>query len=291
VPRFGIPARAGALALLAGGLLPIAGATAQRPAATVARERREYAAWLQTGATSPYAALVQRPLGPGLTLGPAAADIPLEGLPSTQVTERNRVLYLTQAGATRPLPRYRPVPVGGYRLVVSGTAGRSVLTVYAGAPRDPKPPIYYDYDPAFAVTVTLTPAPRPATRRLLAADGQEVEAFDAGTVRVALGGTTTRLQVYRIPDPTGEESDLEIYFRDDTNDGGTYPAGRFVALVPLGGARYQLDFNRARNAFCAYSTAFACPLPWRGNVLPLAVTAGERYAGGGLTPPGFKDVP
>ena len=55
-----------------------------------------------------------------------------------------------------------------------------------------------------------------------------------------------------------------------TNGAGTYPAGRFVSLVPAGGGRYRLDFNRARNPFCAYSSAYACPAPWHGNTLPAA---------------------
>ena len=86
--------------------------------------------------------------------------------------------------------------------------------------------------------------------------------------------------------PTGEdESELEIYFRDATNDQGTYPAGRFVSLVPAGEGRYRLDFNRARNPFCAYSSAFPCPAPWRGNTIEGKVEAGEKYLGGGLDAP------
>jgi uncharacterized protein (DUF1684 family) len=58
-----------------------------------------------------------------------------------------------------------------------------------------------------------------------------------------------------------------------------------VSLVPTGDGRYRLDFNRARNPFCAYSSAFACPAPWRGNAIGAKVEAGERYSGGGLRVP------
>jgi hypothetical protein len=44
-----------------------------------------------------------------------------------------------------------------------------------------------------------------------------------------------------------------------------------------GGGRYRLDFNRARNPFCAYSSAYPCPAPWAGNTIPAPVMAGERY--------------
>ncbi len=274
------------VAALAIGLTATLPAQSARDAAL--RERAAYAEWLMTGATSPYAVLVQRPVGPGLTLGPAGAQIPLPGLSAVTVTERRGVPYLSVGGLDRPIGRFRPVPVEDYRLMVSGRAGRAMLTVYGPEARRAKPPVYHDYDPAFDLPVVLRPPARPATKRLLAADGLEVEAVDAGTVEARLEGSVTTLQVFRIPDPAGEESELEIYFRDLTNDlppgEGTYPAGRFVSLIPLGGARYRLDLNRARNPFCAYNTAFACPLPWRGNSLPVAVTAGERYAGGGQDP-------
>jgi uncharacterized protein (DUF1684 family) len=75
-------------------------------------------------------------------------------------------------------------------------------------------------------------------------------------------------------------------FRDETNGRGSYPAGRFVSLSPIADGRYRLDFNRARNPFCAYSSAYPCPAPWRGNAIPAPVPAGERYEGGGLSDPG-----
>jgi uncharacterized protein (DUF1684 family) len=123
----------------------------------------------------------------------------------------------------------------------------------------------------------------PRQIRVLASDGIEVEATEIGSVAVPFGGRTL-LRVLRIPFAGGDESDLEIYFRDESNGDGTYPAGRFVSLLPLSNGRFRLDFNRARNPFCAYSSVYPCPAPWRGNTLPAAIRAGERYSGGGLQP-------
>lgn len=263
-------------------------AAAQSPAEMVAAERAGYRNWLVTSPNSPYAVVAHRRIGTGLTLGPAGTEVPLEGVARHEVAERSGVIWLNAGGRDRALPRNRPVPLGDYRVAVAGSPGRSVLVVYQATPREPKPPTWFDYSPSHALVVQLRPAESPRARRILASDGVEVEATDAGTVAVTLGGTTTTLSVLRVPDPTGEESDLEIYFRDETNGKGSYPAGRFVTLTPVGGDRYRLDLNRARNPFCAYSTVFACPLPWRGNLLPVRVTAGERYEGGGLElpPPG-----
>jgi hypothetical protein len=202
-----------------------------------------------------------------------------------RVEQRGVAIQLTAAGADRPMPKERLVPIGDYQLLAAGLPGQAVLTVFAKDARAYRPPRHYPYRARWHLTVTLTPAPVPRVQRMLAPDGTEVEATEAGTVAVPVGGRSVSLRVFRIPGGGGEESELEIFFRDETNRSGTYPAGRFVALVPIESGRYRLDFNRARNPFCAYSSVYPCPAPWRGNILPAAVEAGERYDGGGLSKP------
>jgi uncharacterized protein len=245
--------------------------------AAVEAERSEYAAWLATAPVSPRRAVTVRPIGPGLTLGPTSADVPLAGVRAESLQERDGRVSLVGEGQTIALPRGRPHPLGTWRLLVSGPPGRATLTVFAADPRSATPPSYYPYDSKLALTVALTPDPSPSTQRILAPDGVEVEATEAGSVAFPLGGAPRTLRVMRLPGATEDESDLEIYFRDATADHGTYPAGRFVSLIPLAGGRYLLDFNRARNPFCAYNTVYPCPAPWRGNLLPTPVEAGERY--------------
>ena len=247
-------------------------------------ERTEFATWLTEAARSPYRAVVQHPIGPGLSIGPATADVPLAGV-DARIEQRGAALTLTTGGSPRPMVRDRLVPLGDWQLLAAGLAGQATLTVFSRAAKPHQPPDYYRYAAIWRRVATLVPVSKASTRRLLAADGTEVEATEAGTVSVSVGGRAVALTVFRIPAPGGEESELEIYFRDGTNNRGSYPAGRFVTLHPLPDGRWQLDFNRSRNPFCAYSTVYACPAPWRGNVIPLAVEAGERYRGGGLTPP------
>jgi uncharacterized protein (DUF1684 family) len=154
-----------------------------------------------------------------------------------------------------------------------------VLTVF-GSPRPHAHPEFYRYQQSLAFSGPLAPPQRPGRVRVLGLDGIEVEAAEAGSVLVPIQGDRVRLRVLRLPTTGGEESELEIFFRDATNAHGSYPAGRFVTIVPLGGGNYRLDFNRARNPFCAYSTAYPCPAPWRGNTIAAPVPAGERFTGG-----------
>lgn len=266
------------------GLVLLVGAQGPTPP-DLERERAEFARWLGRAATSPFRAVVQHPIGAGLTLGPPASDVPLDGLGSTRIEDRGARLTLTVEGAARPLTRNRLVPLGRYAIMVSGPSGRSVVTVYGERARDAKPPAYYPYAPGLRFALRLEPVRSAKSVRLLAPDGTEVEATEAGTVRLAIGGTAVALRVFRLPTGDAEESELEIYFRDRTNGRGTYPAGRFVSLVPAPDGSFVLDFNRARNPYCAYSTVFACPAPWRGNAIAVPIEAGEKYLGGGLSNP------
>ena len=167
--------------------------------------------------------------------------------------------------------------LGAYTLVAAGPPARAVLEVF-GPTRKRLEPAYYEYRPAFAFEGPLSPPPRHGTVRVLGADGVEVEAAEAGSVEVRVGAELVRLRVLRMPSGGDEESDLQVFFRDGTNGHGSYPGGRFVDLIPTQAGRYRLDFNRARNPFCAYSTVYACPAPWPGNTFAAPVEAGERYA-------------
>ncbi len=242
---------------------------------TVAAERSAWTAWLASAPTSPYLAVAQQPIGPGITLGSDSADVPLDGVTLHRLTASGTVSLAGSTGR-RALPRGRPVQLGRYVLVAGGPAGRAVVTAFDTS-RARSTPAFYDIDPTVSFIGRLQPPDTASTTRLLAPDGVEVEASLAGTVAVPVGDSTVRLTVMRIPDPVSGEATLEIYFRDLTNGQGSYPAGRFVELIPQADGRYRLDFNRARNPFCAYSSAYACPVPWRGNALPVALEAGERY--------------
>ena len=252
---------------------------------TVEQDRREVAGWIATAPLSPRRAVGLFPLGQGLTVGPGSAAIPLAGVGAAKLVARDGRVLLQHGPREVALLRGRPATLGDWQLVAAGPPGRTVITVFGKTLRAGKPPAWFPYDAGSVQTVTLTPPPAPASLRVLAPDGVEVEASEAGTVTLEFGGKASTLRVLRLPGASEEETELEIYFRDASNGAGSYPAGRFVALQPAAGGRYVLDFNRARNPFCAYNTVYPCPAPWRGNAVGVAIRAGERYQGGGLTPP------
>jgi uncharacterized protein (DUF1684 family) len=140
-----------------------------------------------------------------------------------------------------------------------------------------KPPSYYAVAPGLSFIVPLEAPERRGVFRTLGPDGLETETGEAGFVTLPLPGSTVRLRVYHMGGSEDEEAELLIFFRDATNGRGSYPAGRFVTLEPVGMGRYRIDLNRARNPFCAYNTVYPCPPPWPGNTIPAEIPAGEQY--------------
>ena len=200
----------------------------------------------------------------------------LSGLPSATISEGRFRLTLRTSEGDRSIPRNRDFALGAWRVRVDGQRGRSSVTVFGSLP-DVHHPGWYPYDAAYKLEGVLERPERRDTKWMLTMDGVEIEATLAGSLLLAVNGDTVRLVVYRMPQPGTEESELNIFFRDATNADTTYPAGRFVALIPAGSDRFVIDFNRARNPFCAYNSIFPCPLPWRGNAIEHRVEAGEKY--------------
>ncbi|MES2003524.1 MAG: DUF1684 domain-containing protein [Bacteroidota bacterium] len=92
-----------------------------------------------------------------------------------------------------------------------------------------------------------------------------------GRLVFAINGQTYRLDVFR------EGEQLFILFGDATSGKETYAAGRFLyAAMPDANGNTVLDFNKALNPPCAFSTYATCPLPPKQNILPIAITAGEK---------------
>ena len=96
-----------------------------------------------------------------------------------------------------------------------------------------------------------------------------------GVAIFVVGGKEYRLE------PVGEPGARQLFFifADKTNGGDTYGAGRFLYTDPPRGGRVVLDFNKATNPPCAFSTFATCPLPPASNRLPVRIEAGEKRFG------------
>ncbi len=102
--------------------------------------------------------------------------------------------------------------------------------------------------------------------------GQTVQQKNAGKVVFEIEGKTYKLDV--VDEGT---KNLFVVFGDETNGKDTYHTGRFLYIPrPDAEGRTVIDFNKAYNPPCAFSTHATCPIPPPQNVLPFAVQAGEK---------------
>jgi uncharacterized protein (DUF1684 family) len=165
---------------------------------------------------------------------------------------------------------------------------------------------YYPPDPEYRVTATAAVHDDPETIEMTVENGtaqrfERVATFsfdlpldesnedcdadggkggDTETGAAASATVSETLHAYRPTAPDAGDGSLFVPFRDKTTGQETYRGGRYMDLHPEGdltdGEVVTVDFNLAYTPFCAYSDAFACPLPPEENWLSSTVPAGER---------------
>jgi uncharacterized protein (DUF1684 family) len=135
---------------------------------------------------------------------------------------------------------------------------------------------YFPVDVSYRYELRLTPNPAKETVSILSTLGHQRRAERIGWFDFLVGNTPCRLEATRLLEPGVGENDVMVLFRDATSGKESYPLGRYVDVATLPDGRYLLDFNQAYNPACAFSEHYNCPIPPRGNTLPVAIPAGEK---------------
>lgn len=127
-------------------------------------------------------------------------------------------------------------------------------------------------DPAWRVQGRFEAHPPGRTMKILNVLDELIEMPNPGVVTFRVAGQTYSLEaLLESPDAT----ELFFLFRDGTSGKTTYGAGRYLYAPLPNDGRVILDFNRAKNPPCTFTDFATCPLPPKGNILGLAVNAGE----------------
>jgi len=135
---------------------------------------------------------------------------------------------------------------------------------------------YFPIDESWRITADWVPFPKPREVMIGNSLGQESPALVLGKVVFERDGQTYEL--LPLQETLGEP--LFLIIADETSGKETYGAARFVYADPPVDGKVIIDFNKAINPPCAFTPFATCPLPPKQNVLPIAVTAGEKdYAG------------
>lgn len=98
-----------------------------------------------------------------------------------------------------------------------------------------------------------------------------------GYVLLNYKGKDYKLNVYKSQSSSGEVY-YSMWFTDKTTGDETYPVGRYLdfELNPDPDYVYTIDFNKAYNPYCAYSSLYTCAIPTKDDYLDFAIKAGEK---------------
>jgi hypothetical protein len=132
---------------------------------------------------------------------------------------------------------------------------------------------WFAVDPRYRVVGHFNPYPSKRTVEVETVIGTSARFSSPGTVTFELGGTPLTLDAFE-GEGVGE---LWFVFRDATSGRSTYGASRFLNAPFQDDGTVDLDFNKAKSPPCAFTPYATCPLPPRGNILSVPITAGETY--------------
>jgi len=141
---------------------------------------------------------------------------------------------------------------------------------------------YFPIDARFRVVATFVPHEKPVSINVPNVLGMVESMPSPGYASFVLdgAGTSGKTQPLRL-DAVRESGETQLFFifRDPTAGKSTYGAGRFLYADPPANGKIVLDFNKAYSPPCAFTPHATCPLPPANNRLPVAIEAGEMFAG------------
>ena len=127
-------------------------------------------------------------------------------------------------------------------------------------------------DESWRVQGRFEPHPPGRTMKILNVLNELIDMANPGVAVFSVGGQEYRLEALLESDDAKE---LFFLFRDGTSGKSTYGAGRYLYTPLPEHGRVILDFNQAKNPPCTFTDFATCPLPPKGNILSVAVNAGE----------------
>lgn len=209
--------------------------------------------------------------GNTVTLTPASgSDIKIDGKPVTGETP-----VFTGAAGKTPV-----ITSGSLQWVIIKREDK--IGIRLRDLKSPVPAAFSDVDrfapdEKWVVNAKLQAPAAPTSLSILNVIGQTTKQPSAGKLIFTIDGKQYTL------DALDEGDELFIVFGDVTSGVTTYPSGRFVyAKKPGADGNTVIDFNKAYNPPCAFTNFATCPLPPSQNILPVAITAGEKNYGNHL---------
>jgi len=140
-----------------------------------------------------------------------------------------------------------------------------------------KPLKYYDPDPDFVFKSKLHLYDKQDTVTVLGTRGETRRVILLGYVELKKDDKNYKVNIYRAFSNAGEIYH-SIWFTDRTTGKETYGVGRYLDFEfnPDPDFIYTIDFNKAYNPYCAYTSMYTCPIPREEDYIDMAIEAGEK---------------
>jgi len=130
---------------------------------------------------------------------------------------------------------------------------------------------WFPVDESYRVTGTFEPFDTVQEVEIPNVLGGTFKMKSPGVVKFKLKGKDLSLQPV-----VEDEKTLFFIFKDMTSNNETYGAGRFLYTNNPVDGKVILDFNKAENPPCAFTSFATCPLPPPQNRLDIDIKAGEK---------------
>ncbi len=144
---------------------------------------------------------------------------------------------------------------------------------------------YFEADETFKVMADVEYLLNEPTFRMPTSDGTSKEFKRYGLLTFTLKGQKFTLPLYENVSrfqSSVQSSYLFLPILDRTTGESTYESGRYIDVKKqdIKDGKLIVDFNKAYNPYCAYSSGYRCPQPPKANYLDIDIAAGEKkYTG------------
>jgi uncharacterized protein len=143
---------------------------------------------------------------------------------------------------------------------------------------------FYDADESFRMKATFKKTENAKPFDMATMNGSTKKYIEYGTLLFMIHGNQFTLKIYQnillLDDPKYKDH-LFLPFTDLTNGNDTYMNGRYLdfTTADIKNDLLMIDFNKAYNPYCAYSSGYSCPKPPQENNLQIEIKAGEKKFG------------
>lgn len=143
---------------------------------------------------------------------------------------------------------------------------------------------FFAPDKSYRVIATITRLSDTTGFIMKTSGTKEPKYFKYGILQFFLDNKPFQLRVYQsaqLRSTATYKNYLFVPYTDLTSGDESYGGGKYIEFftTDIKDGKVTIDFNKAYNPYCAYTTGYNCPIPPRENNLPIAIRAGEKMFG------------